>query len=154
GKYFVWQTLPEVLQAAGVSWKIYQDLAGATFAPDFGDGTGNAFAGNYGDNTVLYFKQYADSTPGTPLFDNACTGTHILDTEPGAGGSADAWRLWAESLFEQFRNDVNGGKLPQVSWIVAPAGYTEHSDWPMNYGAWYIAQVFDILVSNPDVFSK
>jgi phospholipase C len=24
----------------------------------------------------------------------------------------------------------------------------------MNYGAWYIAKVFDILVSNPDVFSK
>ena len=31
------ETLPEVLDKAGVSWKIYQDLAGATFAPDFGD---------------------------------------------------------------------------------------------------------------------
>jgi phospholipase C len=56
-----------------VSWKIYQDLAGATFAPDFGDETGNSFAGNYGDNSVLYFNQYATSSPGTPLFDNACT---------------------------------------------------------------------------------
>ena len=44
--------------------------------------------------------------------------------------------------------------LPQVSWVVAPAGYTEHSDWPVDYGAWYISQVFDILVSNPKVFSK
>src|SRR5262249_56390017 len=50
--------------------------------------------------------------------------------------------------------DVASGKLPQVSWIVAPAGYTEHSDWPVNYGAWYISQIFDILVSNPEVFSK
>ena len=24
----------------------------------------------------------------------------------------------------------------------------------MNYGAWYISQIFDILVSNPEVFSK
>jgi phospholipase C len=56
--------------------------------------------------------------------------------------------------FRQFRSDVQTGNLPQVSWIVAPAGYTEHSDWPINYGAWYISQIFDILVSNPEVFSK
>jgi phospholipase C len=67
---------------------------------------------------------------------------------------ASDWLAWAEHLFDQFRSDVQGGTLPQVSWIVAPAGYTEHSDWPMNYGAWYISQVLDILVSNPDVFSK
>ena len=32
------------------------------------------------------------------------------------------------SLFDKFKADVQNGKLPQVSWIVAPAGYTEHSD--------------------------
>jgi phospholipase C len=37
---------------------------------------------------------------------------------------------------------------------VVPAGYTEHSDWPVNYGAWYISQILDILVSSPEVFSK
>src|SRR4029077_15931103 len=71
--YFVWETFPEVLQAAGISWKMYQDLAGQTFAPDFGDGTSNAFAGNFGDNTTLYFNQYLNSAPGTPLFDNSAT---------------------------------------------------------------------------------
>jgi phospholipase C len=152
--YFVWETFPEVLQAAGVSWKIYQDLAGATFAPDFGDGTGNNFAGNFTDNSMLYFKQYASSAPGTPLFDNAATGTQIVNTIPSASAPAPAWQAWAESQFDEFRNDVKGGKLPQVSWIVAPAGYTEHSDFPINYGAWYISQVLDILVSNPEVFSK
>ena len=152
--YFVWETLPEVLQAAGVSWKIYQDLAGATFAPDFGDGTGNNFAGNFTDNPVLYFRQYATSAPGMPLFDKAATGTHIIDTIPGTGAPAQAWLAWAESQFDQFRKDVKSGTLPQVSWIMGPAGYTEHSDFPINYGAWYIAQVINILVSNPDVFSK
>jgi phospholipase C len=49
---------------------------------------------------------------------------------------------------------VQGGKLPQVSWIAGPAGYTEHSDYPLGYGAWYISQILDILVSNPEVFSK
>ena len=71
-----------MLQAAGVSWKIYQDLAGTTFAPDFGDGTGNSFAGNFTDNSMLYFNQYATAAPGTPLFDNACTGTEIINIIP------------------------------------------------------------------------
>ena len=116
--YFVWDTFPEVLQAAGVSWKFYQDLAGATFAPDFGDGTGNSFAGNYGDTTVLYFNQYATAASNSPLFQNAATGTQILNTIPSGGAPEQAWLAWAESLFDEFRNDVKSGKLPQVSWIV------------------------------------
>jgi phospholipase C len=152
--YYVWETFPEVLQAAGISWKIYQDIGGATFAPDFGDGAGNDFAGNYADNSVLYFNQYATAAPGTPLFDRGCTGTRISEIMPDASASAEAWQEWAEHLFDDFRNDVKNGKLPQVSWICAPAGYTEHSSWPMNYGAWFISQIFDILVSNPEVFSK
>ncbi len=152
--YFVWETFPEVLQAAGVTWKIYQDLAGATFSPDFGDGTGNSFAGNYTDNSVLYFNQYATAAAGSPLFDNACTGTQIMNLIPAATAPASAWAGWADHLFDDFRNDVHNGTLPQVSWIVAPAGYTEHSDYPINYGAWYISKILDILVSNPDVFSK
>jgi phospholipase C len=143
-----------VLDKAGVTWKIYQDLAGATFAPDFGDGTGNNFAGNYTDNSLLYFAQYAWASPGNPLFDNACTGTQLVNTQPSASAPAPAWKAWALSQFDQLRADVQSGKLPQVSWIVAPAGYTEHSDYPINYGAWYISQVLDILVSNPEVFSK
>jgi len=152
--YYVWETFPEVLQAAGVSWKIYQDLAGQTFNPDFGDGTSNPFAGNFTDNPVLYFNQYATAAPGTPLFNNACTGTQITTLTPPTGAPEQAWQAWAEHLFDDLRSDVSSGKLPQVSWIVAPAGYTEHPDWPSNYGAWYISQIFDILVSNPEVWSK
>jgi phospholipase C len=149
-------TFPEVLQAAGVSWKIYQDLAGGPFAPFFGDGEGfgNSFTGNFADATVLYFNQYATASPGTPLFDNAATGTDILSIIPPSGAPEQDWLAWAEHQFDNFRNDVQSGNLPQVSWIAAPAGYTEHADWPMNYGAWYISQIFNILVSNPDVFSK
>jgi phospholipase C len=49
---------------------------------------------------------------------------------------------------------VQSGKLPQVSWIVAPEAYTEHPNWPANYGAWYISQVLDALTSSPEVWSK
>ena len=152
--YWVFPTFPEVLEKAGISWKIYQDLAGATFSPDFGDGTGNNFAGNFTDNSVLYFNQYATAPTSSPLFQNGCTGTEIINSIPNVGAPEPAWLAWAEHLFDQFRNDVQNGQLPQVSWIVGPAGYTEHSDFPINYGAWYISQVFDILVSHPEVFSK
>src|SRR5262249_7920264 len=77
GGYQFMKTFPEALQAAGVSWKIYQDLAGQTFSPDFGDGTGNSFAGNYTDNPILYFNQYATAPQSSPLFQNGCTGTQI-----------------------------------------------------------------------------
>jgi phospholipase C len=152
--YYLWHTFPEVLQSAGVSWKIYQDLAGTTFAPDLGDGTSNSFAGNFTDNPVLYFNQYATAAPGSPLFNNGCTGTQIIKVIPDAGAPEQAWQAWAEHLFDDLRSDVSSGKLPQVSWIVAPAGYTEHPDWPSNFGAWYISQVFEILLSNPELFSK
>jgi len=152
--YFTFPTLPEVLQSAGVTWRIYQDLAGATFAPDFGDGTGNNFAGNFTDNPVLYFNQYATAPVSSPLFQNACTGTEIINIIPAATAPASDWKAWTAHLFDQFRSDVQSGKLPQVSWVVAPAGYTEHADWPLNYGAWYISQILNILVSNPEVFSK
>jgi phospholipase C len=137
-----------------VSWKIYQDIAGQPFKPDFGDGTSNAFAGNFTDNSVLYFNQYATAAPGSPLFDRGATGTNIINSIPNASAPTQAWHAWAEGLFADFRHDVSTGTLPHVSYIVTPAGYTEHSDWPINYGAWYISQILDILVSNPDVFSK
>jgi phospholipase C len=152
--YWVWKTFPETLQSAGISWKIYQDLAGSTFAPDLGDGTGNSFAGNFTDNSILYFNQYATAPSSSPLVERGCTGTNIIKDIPATGSPESAWLAWAEQLFAPFRSDVAKDNLPQVSWIVAPAGYTEHPDWPSNYGAWYISQIFDILVSNPEVFSK
>ena len=41
------------------------------------------------------------------------------------------------------------GRLPQVSWIVAPEAYCEHPNWEPDFGAWYVSQVIEILASNP-----
>jgi phospholipase C len=48
---FTWTTYPERLQAAGVTWKIYQQ------------------ADNYDDNALAWFAQYINAAPGTPLYD-------------------------------------------------------------------------------------
>jgi phospholipase C len=134
-----WSTYPELLQNAGVSWKIYQDVGtGLTVAGEWGF-TSDAYIGNYRDNSLLYFHQYQNALPGSPLYEKAKTGTNI-----SAGGS----------LFDIFQKDVLDGNLPQVSWIVAPEAYSEHPNWPANYGAWYVSQVLDALTANPEVWSK
>ena len=135
---YSWQTYPERLQAAGISWKIYQDIGDGLDANDFWGFTDDAFIGNFGDNSLLYFLQYQKATSG-PLFDGALTGTDIKN-----GGG----------LFDILQADVTGGQLPSVSWVVAPQAYTEHPAFPAGYGAWYTAQVLNALTSDPEVWSK
>ena len=59
-----------------------------------------------------------------------------------------------EPFFTDLQNDVTNGTLPQVSWIVAPEAFSEHPNWPANYGAWYVSKVLDTLTSNPAVWAK
>ncbi|HZL36278.1 MAG TPA: phospholipase C, phosphocholine-specific [Tepidisphaeraceae bacterium] len=56
-------------------------------------------------------------------------------------------------VLHQFRKDVESGELPRVSWLVAPERYSDHPSSPW-YGAWYIAQVMEILTKNPEVWKK
>ena len=138
---YAWTTFPERLVRAGVAWKIYQDVgAGLDAAGNWGCAD-NPYVGNYGDNSLLYFHQYRDARPGTALYDKARTGTRIAADAP-------------QGLFEQLRADVVGGTLPAVSWIVAPEAYSEHPNWPANYGAWYISQVLEALTADPASWSQ
>ena len=59
----------------------------------------------------------------------------------------------AGDVLYQFRNDVKDGKLPSVSWLVAPENFSDHPGAPW-YGAWYISEVLDILTKNPEVWKK
>ncbi|SED43620.1 phosphocholine-specific phospholipase C [Streptomyces sp. TLI_105] len=134
-----WTTYPERLEAAGVSWKVYQDIGDGLNAAGSWGWINDAFRGNYGDNSLLYFNNYRNAQPGNPLYDKARTGTNAK-----AG----------EGYFDVLRADVQAGRLPQISWIAAPEAFSEHANWPANYGAWYIAQVLDALTSNPDVWAR
>ncbi|MFC9932160.1 phosphocholine-specific phospholipase C [Streptomyces sp. NPDC127190] len=138
-KGYGWTTYPERLERAGVSWKIYQDIGDGLDANGGWGWIQDAYRGNYGDNSLLYFNQYRDAKPGDPLYDKARTGT---DAAKGEG------------FFDRLKADVTAGTLPQVSWIVAPEAFTEHPNWPANYGAWYVSQVLDALTTNPEVWGK
>ncbi|CDY74371.1 Phospholipase C 4 precursor [Caballeronia glathei] len=134
-----WSTYPEVLERAGISWKVYQDIGTGLDAKGGWGWTQDPYIGNYGDTSLLYFKQYQNAQPGSALYEKARRGTNA------AAG---------EGYFDILRRDVQNNTLPQVSWIVAPEAYSEHPNWPANYGAWYIDQVLQILTSNPEVWSK
>jgi phospholipase C len=136
---YSWTTYPERLEKAGISWKIYQDVGDGLDADGGWGWIQDAYRGNYGDNSLLYFTQYQNARPGDPLYDKARTGT-------------DARR--GEGFFDRLKADVKGGELPQISWIVAPEAFTEHPNWPANYGAWYIAQVLDALTCDPQVWAR
>ncbi|WP_055702042.1 phosphocholine-specific phospholipase C [Streptomyces silaceus] len=134
-----WTTYAERLEQAGVSWKVYQDIGDGLDAAGHWGWIDDAYRGNYGDNSLLYFNKYRNAKPGDPLYDKARTGTNAK-----AG----------DGYFDLLKADVKADKLPQVSYIAAPEAFCEHPNWPVNYGAWYIAQVLDALTSNPAVWAK
>ena len=109
-----WQTYPERLEAAGVTWRIYQE------------------EDNYGDNSLEWFAQFADSKRTSPL--------HKRAIEKKSAG-------W-------FEYDAEHDQLPQVSWLVAPSSQTEHPNWMPAAGAQYIASKLDAIAANPEVWKK
>jgi phospholipase C len=134
-----WGSYPEVLEKANISWKIYQDAGTGLDANGAWGWTNDPYIGNYGDNALLYLNQYRNAQPGSALYQKARTGTNAQ------GG---------DGYFDILKRDVQNNALPQVSWIVAPEAFSEHPNWPANYGAWYVDQVLQILTSNPEVWSK
>ncbi|MFE6664905.1 phosphocholine-specific phospholipase C [Streptomyces sp. NPDC057697] len=134
-----WTTYAERLEKAGISWKVYQDIGDGLDAAGGWGWINDAYRGNYGDNSLLYFNNYRNAKPGDPLYDKARTGTNAK-----AG----------DGYFDLLTADVKAARLPQISWIAAPEAFSEHPNWPANYGAWYISHVLDALTSNPDVWSR
>jgi phospholipase C len=119
-----WDTMPEVLEDAGVSWKVYNPT-GTLYTP----GTFEKY-GILSDAILPYFSQYKD--PTSALYQKAFTPLYPND----------------------FVSDIKGGTLPAVSWIIPPLGYDEHPSAPPALGEWFTSQVLSALVANPEVWSK
>ena len=126
---FEWTTYAERLQAAGVSWKVYQEYD------------------NYGDNGVAYFKTFRGIDPSSPLYQKGRAWVEGSNAE-----NAKASR--GEHLVAAFERDVAGGTLPQVSWIVAPTVLCEHPEGTPSYGEQLTARLIGALAAHPDVWAK
>ncbi|SMC69812.1 phosphocholine-specific phospholipase C [Pedobacter nyackensis] len=68
-------------------------------------------------------------------------------------GQAQTMNIPKDDLFYQFRSDVDNGKLPTVSWLVAPEKFSDHTSSPL-YGTWYVSEAIDILTKNPEIWKK
>lgn len=106
-----------------------------------------AFAALPAEQQAIHRKAFTTNT-GDPLY-------HKLQTlsyqQPG--GPARDMKVPAGDVLHQFRQDVSAGKLPAVSWLVAPQHFSDHPESPW-YGAWYLAEAFDILTKNADLWRK
>ncbi|HEX3364604.1 phosphocholine-specific phospholipase C [Phenylobacterium sp.] len=124
-----WPTYAERLQAAGVSWKVYQEYE------------------NYGDNGLAYFKTFRGIGPDSVLYQRgrAWSAGSTKDNCKDSDGS---------HLVEQFTSDVAADRLPQVSWIVTNYKLSEHPQASPSDGEHLTARLIAALASNPKVWAK
>lgn len=120
-----WQTYAEALEAAGVTWKVYQNAAD-----------------NYGDNALAYFTQFSSAPAGSPL------------AVKGMGSVPKKTGKTPDDIAAAIRADVVAGTLPQVSWIVPDQASSEHPYATPADGAHFVHMVMDALHADPDVFDS
>lgn len=78
---------------------------------------------------------------------------HLTTLSYEEDGKARQLQVPKGDVLHQFREDVKTGKLPSVSWLVAPENFSDHPSAPW-YGAWYVSEVLDILTQHPEVWKK
>ncbi|MGB3072390.1 MAG: phospholipase C, phosphocholine-specific [Ottowia sp.] len=125
---FQWDTLPDLLQKAGVSWRIYQNM-------------NNNWTGAM--HGCLAFASFRKAQPGSPIYERGLTGGP--ETADGAA-----------NFLAQLKHDVINGTLPEVSWVLPTQDLAEHpgSKEGVAGAADFIADVLDALTANPEIWSK
>ncbi|HEX5298133.1 MAG TPA: alkaline phosphatase family protein [Streptosporangiaceae bacterium] len=87
---------------------------------------------NYDNNALAWFKQFAAAPSSSPLW------------QRGMRKRPAGW----------FEADARAGRLPQVSWLVAPTAQSEHPDYFPAAGADYVASKLDAIASNEDLWHR
>ncbi|WP_193099803.1 phosphocholine-specific phospholipase C [Burkholderia sp. Z1] len=123
------------IQLPPFSWTTYPERlekAGISWQI-YQQGTGfDNFTGNYGTNMLACFNNFVNAPAGSSLQTRGMSTRSIT----------------------QLKADVQANALPQVSWLLPPAAYSEHPKFTPLYGAYYLSNILDALTSNPDVWSK
>ncbi|KAB1644604.1 MULTISPECIES: alkaline phosphatase family protein [unclassified Pseudoclavibacter] len=153
-----WETYPEQLQKAGVSWRIYVDNSG----------NGSSWVGDYTDNPIRGFANF--TTNGSSAKDLA----NRADAEKNKPGEGIIWRAGGEpykasgapnndsdeNLNGVLKKFIDACKpdaefpLPEVSWVVAPYKWCEHPSANPEHGAHFTNKVIQTLQSNPELWKS
>jgi phospholipase C len=143
---YTWSTYPEALQKAGVSWQIYVN-----------NDTDNRFFGDFTDNTLRSFAQFnpananaENSVPRQGLLARA----NVLQTHttPPPGIPNSPANL--DYVLKDFIADCAAGLIPEISYVVSPAWWSEHPGSTPNWGAVYVNRVIQALHDNPDLWNS
>ncbi|WP_051814146.1 phosphocholine-specific phospholipase C [Kitasatospora sp. MBT63] len=126
---FEWTTYAERLEQAGVSWRTYQALD------------------NFDDNALAWFTAFHRAEPGEPLYERGLkqVGDPAKKGDPFAMGDA---------LVDAFTADIKADRLPQVSFLVAPAALSEHANYAPPNGEHLTARLLAALAAEPEVWAK
>jgi phospholipase C len=119
-----WDTIPEVLEDKGVSWKIYQP-PGTSVGKNIGVSLADGF------NVMLYFKQYVNK-PSSALYQKA-----FLPSWPN-----------------DFEQDVKTGALPSVSWVLPPLAFSEHPNGSPVAGQYFTHRIISAIQANAELWAK
>jgi phospholipase C len=114
--------------------------------PDF-------FLGDYGDNPLWFYQQYNTTNSRQGGTSQLAARAAVTPWQTGAGAPPLS-KTHAAYVLSTFLKDVKSGTLPQVSWIVAPAGYCEHPSYTPDYGAHYVNTVLQTLFANPGLWKS
>ncbi len=124
---FRWTPYAQRLEAAGVSWKVYNQPLDKNVDTQMTD-----TPGHYPFNMLGHFEQFYQSPADSPL--------RIK------GMKADSYK--------EFAQDCLNDRLPTVSWIMPPRFASEHPDHMPAAGAAFVAKTIDAIAANPAVWAK
>ncbi|MQY20681.1 phosphocholine-specific phospholipase C [Nocardia macrotermitis] len=139
---FDWTTYPERLEKAGVSWQVYAD--------DVAGDTDMMFLGDFGDNPLWLFRAYhAAANSSDPAVRRLAERANVTGSWPLA---TDENGKSVDYVLRQFISACRTQTLPQVSWIVAPQGYSEHPAARPVDGEAYVERVLQALWEDPELW--
>lgn len=149
-----WPCLAEVLDEAGIDWRVYQEYDNYTdnnleYFRYTKDVARKVFPAKYKHSAEEYYSALADGEKAPDLDLSKLTDheRHIFDralyrSEPG-------------TLTDRVARDIGKDALPTVSWLVASADECEHpSASSPRASANFIYRLLDALGNNPDVWKK
>nr|WP_202885177.1 phospholipase C, phosphocholine-specific [Actinopolymorpha cephalotaxi] len=161
---YEWTTYPERLEAAGVSWQIYQEWDNFTdnaveYFRTFKRVGAKALAAveeKFRTTEELYFALFdRPEAERRKLLDQLATGRASLTPAERRLFDRALYRSEPESLVPRLRADIAAGRLPKVTWLVPSAVDSEHpgSSTPVG-SANLIHDVLDALAADVDTWSR
>ncbi|MBO0842413.1 MAG: DUF756 domain-containing protein [Nocardioides sp.] len=137
---FKWETYPEVLQKAGVTWQFYVD-----------NNVDTGWFGDFEDNLLRDFAAYNPANGADPALITRGN-IQVPYTTPPADQKNDSSNI--DYVLRGFIADCAAGTLPEVSWVTSPAAWSEHPNNAPNNGAVYLDRVIKAVHDNQELWNS